>query len=320
MPSHLRLRCRSAVLALGAAVLLAAAWPSPLSADHVLFPFTELSDDDLARIDLHDGYLDDWQRVLGEPTFTAHSAWVGQGKSWTPHYDPSDLDFRIWLAWHDATNRLYFATGRIDDDYHNAFGGSSSSMSGQDGWMLVVVDGDRSGGRSFIYDFTDMTQTEQASAEVRFHQHWDALAETHGAGSHLSMHYEKYGDWCTRPPYADGGGRHFSLYPGVDLLEFYITPFDVLSFEGPDHSQVSDLYPGKRIGIFLLISDHDANGTLLYALSPEYGGIQLEFLPHGLMVGKSQAGTGLDGLAESTWAAVKHTAAPDSTAAGPTQD
>ena len=317
MLSRLRLRHPSVVLALGAAVLLATAWPSPLSADRVLFPFTELSDEDLSRIDLHDGYLYDWQHVLGEPTFTARSAWVGQGKSWTPHYDPSDLDFRIWLAWHDATNRLYFAMERIDDDYGNAYDGTSGSMSNHDGFMLVVVDGDRSGGRSFIYDFSHMTETEQASAEVRHHQDWEALAETHGAGSHLFMHYQEYGDWCTRPPYADGGGRHFSLNPGVDLLEFYITPFDLLSFGGPDHSQVSDLYPGKRIGISLLISDRDANGTLLYALSPEYGGIQLEFLPHGIMVGKAQAGSGLDGLAESSWATVKHAPSADSLAPQP---
>ena len=33
--------------------------------------------------------------------------------------DPSDLDFRIWLAWHDESNRIYAAVTVIDDVYYN---------------------------------------------------------------------------------------------------------------------------------------------------------------------------------------------------------
>ena len=46
------------------AVCLEAQW-----ADR-LYPFTELTDEMRARIDLKDGSIDDWLEVLGEPTVT----------------------------------------------------------------------------------------------------------------------------------------------------------------------------------------------------------------------------------------------------------
>ena len=58
-----------------------------------IYPFYELLDEDLERIDLTDGSVEDWYEVLGEPALTASDFyWLNY------HYDPSELDFRIWLA------------------------------------------------------------------------------------------------------------------------------------------------------------------------------------------------------------------------------
>ncbi len=47
----------------------------------------------MERIDLTDGSVADWYEVLGEPALTASDFyWLNY------HYDPSELDFRIWLA------------------------------------------------------------------------------------------------------------------------------------------------------------------------------------------------------------------------------
>ena len=43
----------------------------------------------------------------------------------------------------------------------------------------------------------------------------------------------------------------------------------------------------------------------------------LDLLSHGIMVGKTQAGSGLDGLAESSWATIEHAASADSLAPQP---
>ena len=77
---------------LSVAVLLALA--SGVWAQRV-FPIVELTDADVGLIDVHDGSVDDWLAVIGEPTLTALDRYGP--------YDPSSMDLRIWLAWHDAT-------------------------------------------------------------------------------------------------------------------------------------------------------------------------------------------------------------------------
>ncbi len=82
-----------------------------------LYPFVELTDADLAQIDVTDGSIDEWVDLLGEPTLTALDF---QAASWGASYDPADMDYRVWLAWHGATQRIYVAVERSDDIYINA--------------------------------------------------------------------------------------------------------------------------------------------------------------------------------------------------------
>ena len=67
-------------------------------------------------------------------------------------YDPSDIDYRVWLAWHGATQRIYVAVERADDIYNNEYeydGTLSSciSMMKHDASAEFRVDGDGSGGK-----------------------------------------------------------------------------------------------------------------------------------------------------------------------------
>ena len=75
-----------------------------------LYPFRELTDEMVAQIDLKDGSVEDWLEVLGEPTLTGLD-FVGNP------YDPSPYDCRLWLAWHDATDRLFISAEIVDDFY-----------------------------------------------------------------------------------------------------------------------------------------------------------------------------------------------------------
>lgn len=127
------LRCNFRLADIGTGVKLPGAAPI----QRLVVPFAELSDQDLEDIDLHDGYVDDWLRVVGEPALTAQGAFVREGMIWRRRYDATDLDFRTWLAWHDATDRVYVAMERQDDVFVNDYDRSagSRSLSRQGDWF-----------------------------------------------------------------------------------------------------------------------------------------------------------------------------------------
>ena len=66
-----------------------------------LYPFYELTDEMLEKIDLHDGLIDEWYEI-GEPNMTLLDFKTNRNFI-AP--DPSNLDFRIWLAWHDRSRK-----------------------------------------------------------------------------------------------------------------------------------------------------------------------------------------------------------------------
>ena len=76
-----------------------------VSSDRV-YPIPYLSDEALEEIQLDDGIVDEWYDLAGEPNLVISD--FTDKLSGTP-FDPSDLDFRIWLAWHDDPVRLYVA-------------------------------------------------------------------------------------------------------------------------------------------------------------------------------------------------------------------
>ena len=225
-----------------------------------VYPVFELTDQDLSLIDLHDGSVGDWEYVVGEASVIALDfRTVASAGS----YDPVDLDFRIWLAWHDATNRIYVAMERADDIYTNLFDRSHDpamkTMTIYDGSMYFYVDGDRSGGQ-----WVGLGTNEE---EERFLNHqqaqgYKAIAETFDEGPKLDLlqrpPYELEQFFLT-PPYADAGGGVFGERPTISVTEMYVTAFDRLEWNSAEQSVVSELYPGKVIGIFVSVFDNDSD-------------------------------------------------------------
>ena len=111
-----------------------------------IYPFFELLDEDLDRIDLTDGSVEDWLEVVGEPSLTAVD-FVWGTQSEPAEYDPSDLDFRIWLAWHQGSGTIWAAMERVDDLYVNVLGGDAMNLGFWDSVIILLLDGDHSGGR-----------------------------------------------------------------------------------------------------------------------------------------------------------------------------
>ena len=86
-----------------------------------IYPIYEITDDMLEFIDLEDERIDEWEELF-EPSittldFTRSIFDRNTSKRETVSYDPSDLDFQIWMGWNDTHNRLY-VSGQFADDIH----------------------------------------------------------------------------------------------------------------------------------------------------------------------------------------------------------
>ena len=84
-----------------------------------LFPIPELTDEMLEKIQLDDGSVEEWYDLAVEPTMS-----LVDFRRFGILPDPSDLDFRIWLAWGDEPDRLYVAFAAIDDSIQAPKGGT----------------------------------------------------------------------------------------------------------------------------------------------------------------------------------------------------
>ncbi|NKB72578.1 MAG: hypothetical protein GKR89_36340 [Candidatus Latescibacteria bacterium] len=221
-----------------------------------VFPIYELADGDLEAIDLRDGQVSEWEQLIGGPTLSpgAFVAYPDVGQ--VPAYDPDDLDYRIWLAWHRSTQRIYVATQRIDD-VHIAYAGEEPE---ERMWRYDIiefmVDGDHSGGTYHAFHITeDDNPPDGDLLNGRTAQHFWASASA--PGGRPVWYFGAGNDWVTRLPYADGGGGSQGVNPTTTAIEFFVTPFDDLVYDRPDSSRVSTLYVGKIIGFQISVPDFD---------------------------------------------------------------
>ena len=223
-----------------------------------VYPFTELSDQDVARLDLRDGTVFDWLDIVGEPSLTALDFFTDPQYS---SYDPSSYDFRLWLAWHDATDHLYLAVQSTDDIYINEYerygDGFTRYIGVHDSSVFFLVDGDRSGGK-WTAKVGASEEENLAVLNVQA-QGYFAIAGTYDNDSNLQFLWhlvdQSHAPGFLLPPYADGGGGCVSEQPVICAVEFYVTAFDGFVWNNPGESVVSDLYPGKSIAFGIVLGD-----------------------------------------------------------------
>ena len=221
-----------------------------------VFPIAYLTDGMLAKTQLDDGSVDEWYELIGEPTMTLIDFADGTGGS---GLDPSDLDFGIWLAWHDDPARLYVAFAASDDLYKNTHDYGSEdfedSMFFQDG-IFLGIDADHSGGQGIAG--LGPSEWLEVFGQTQF---YTAIAYT-GSGPTLADEgmTTQTGNfaWTVLPPYGEGGGEAGGENPAFSVIELYVTPFDRFgTWDGPEGSLVSDLEAGKIIGFAMAANDLD---------------------------------------------------------------
>ena len=222
-----------------------------------VYPVGYLSDGMLEQIDLKDGSVEEWQDLVGEPSMTLLDfAEVDEGRP-----DPSDLDFRIWLAWHDDPARFYVAFVGSDDIYKNDHDFNVGDNSVRDSMGLndsifLVIDGDHGGGPG-----CDHNCDEEEGAEIRHRsQQYHAIARTPG-GPNLDDDWTRNitGEfaWTALPPYGDAGGSVAGENPLISVIELYVTPFDRWAYDDVEGSVVSDLTAGQVIGFGITVNEYD---------------------------------------------------------------
>ena len=238
-----------------------------------LFPIPELTDEMLARIDLKDGLADEWPELIGEPTLTLLDFRTFDNR--LP--DPSDLDFRIWLAWHDDPDRLYVAFVSSDDSYKNTHDYNGRPGDPDPRFISVhdsidlAIDGDHSGGEGYG-NFSTLEEAERIAGESQLYQ---AISRT-ASGPTLNdpglLHQTGDFGWTVFPPYGDGGGGVSGENPFISVIELYVSPYD--HWEGvrsrpPGEIVFSDLAAGQVIGFALIVNDWDEEEKWGVSWTPE---------------------------------------------------
>ena len=223
-----------------------------------VYPVAYVSDEMLEKIDLKDGSVDEWQELIGEPSMTLLDF---RSLGDLVALDPSNLDFRIWLAWHDDPARFYVAFVASDDIYKNDHDYDVSDTSVRDSMELydsisLVIDGDHGGGAG-----CGNICLEEEGAEIRNRsQGYFAVARTPD-GPTMDDPWTRHGTgefaWTVLPPYGDSGGGVAGETPTISVIELYVTPFDRWALDDIEGSVASDLNAGKVIGFGIVVFDSD---------------------------------------------------------------
>ncbi|MCY3762867.1 MAG: hypothetical protein OXH50_16590 [Gemmatimonadetes bacterium] len=222
-----------------------------------VFPITCLTDEMLAEIRLDDGLIEEWFDLIGEPGMTLLDFEEERGDL---PLDPSDLDFRIWLAWHNDPARFYVAFVASDDVYintHDFSGDGFQDLMFENDMMMLAIDGDHSGGAGFAGTPDDWLN-HRGNA-----QHYEAIAST-VSGPTLddprTRNTIEGFPWTVLPPYGDSGGGVAGEAPTISVIELYVTPFDRWDsdfLENGVDNVVSDLAAGQTVGFAVAAVDQD---------------------------------------------------------------
>ena len=274
-------------------LLLALAMSAGAHVGDRVYPIAYLSDEMLERIDLKDGLADEWQDLVGEPSMTLLDFAESFGNS---ELDPSDLDFRIWLAWHDDPPRFYVAYVASDDVYKNNHDYTVTDFSGRHliqrhDSIVLGIDGDHSGGNSA--SGMKLEGWEELSGQT---QYYEAIAYTPD-GPTLDepgiRHQTGEFAWNALPPYGDGGGGVAGEAPFISVIELYVTPFDRWAgWHSPGEIEPSDLTEGQIIGFAIGVHDFDSPGWVI--LIPE--AMQAQPESHGFDIMDLWSDRFLDGV------------------------
>jgi hypothetical protein len=227
----------------------------------ITYPIFQFPQDRIPRMDGDSG---DWAMV--PPRYVIGHEQLTDSHQQLPH-DPKDLDVRVRVGWVKGLNRLYF----LYEAYDNYWDFSRLDL--HNDMFEVVVDGDLSGGPLIadLHPDPKLRKSIYSSFQGVHAQNWHIF--TPPGEKDWVMVWGCQQPWIRELPYAQAAYR-YNFKPGESgklTLEFYITPFDLASCEGPEHSRETKLREGALIGMAWAVEDYDdVNGSerAFWNLSP----------------------------------------------------
>lgn len=205
------------------------------------------------RIPRIDGEFSDWDIVPDSYAVGIDSMWDDSGKH--EGIDRSTLDIKVKVGWVKGLNRLYFLYEAYDNYWDfNTLGLRNDTFE-------IVVDADLSGGPHIAEMRPDMETRSEMQAFFDFqnaHAQNYHIMTPPAEGKSWTMVWGPQ-EWLKYLPYANFAYSYNFKHgeSGKLKLEFYITPFDWASSEGPEKSIVSELNEGKQIGLCWAVIDYD---------------------------------------------------------------
>lgn len=214
------------------------------------FRIFQFPQDQIPRID---GDFSDWNMVPESYAIgidELKNTKFGEGGN----QDPKDFDLKVKVGWVKGLNRIYFYIDAYDD-----FWDFSDNALRQDIFELVV-DGNHSGG-SFIdeknWDFKNRQKDQPFFTGTGTHaQNYHIF--TPALNKDWAMPWGNF-PWIKEFPYANSACKYnFKQGESGRLqMEFYITPFDFASFDGPEHAIETQLKENELVGISWAMLDFD---------------------------------------------------------------
>ena len=166
--------CGPSILLFLLALAAMSAGVAPLAA-HVgdrLYPISYLSEETLAALDQDDASVEDWVEAVGKPVLTPLDFDLESGDKAHPtpydQYDPSNLDFRIWLGW-SRDGKIHVACQFADDVYFNEYEPPEDTIHGND-HISLMVDGDHSGGRVWFPAPEEVEGPLETNMQAQYYQ------------------------------------------------------------------------------------------------------------------------------------------------------
>ncbi|MFA6111488.1 MAG: hypothetical protein WDA75_22240 [Candidatus Latescibacterota bacterium] len=222
-----------------------------------VYPIYELPTSALP--DLHDGTLDDWKAVLPGPSLDS-GEFPGLS-AFDPVLGQASLSFRVWLAWHHVSQRLFVAAEWVDDVFWSPYAGVNGSSGRQhsDGFD-ILLDGDHSGGQYWptytMFDMSDVyTGKNKLISCVQAQDYGVVFRAADGTNAGLYGPLRDF--WLNHPPYMDMDGFVTDGATVTASVEVALTAWDHLNIDDAGQSVASRLVAGAIIGFDFVVWDWD---------------------------------------------------------------
>lgn len=203
------------------------------------------------KIPTVDGKMDDWA-IVPESYAIGSDQLVDTIKKDRKN-DPRNLDVKVRVGYVKGINRLYF----LYEAYDNYWDFARPDL--HNDTFEVVVDADLSG-RPLIDRFHPNKSVEPWDAWFNFHgihaQNYHTFTPAEGKDWTMLWGPQQ---WLKDLPWSNAAYNYNFKHgeAGKLVFEFWITPFDHASADGPEKSVESKLIEGRSIGLSWAIIDYD---------------------------------------------------------------